>query len=135
MIWLKVKVMMIQLGWMSSGVGAIFVASANPSGDQSALLIKAVTFLCGVLTILFSLTFGSLLRHFAAHSAEREKLFSVLVDYRTGENCDALREGCQGALAAKLDGLSTGINECKKAIGAMDKKLDEHIAHPPIRAV
>lgn len=105
--------------WILAGGTTSFIAVI---GD-SDIWVKAVTFLCGLLTILFSLTFAAMLKHFSAHSNSLDK-------YRVSSECELMRKECQTSLGLKLDAISGQLQKLDEKVHSHPSQNKEGMASP-----
>lgn len=90
---------LFQISWMALGIGTSVLAVEDKS---SSGLVQIVTFLCGLLSVLFSIMCAGLLKHLSDHSKFREDVTKALEGYRQVKDC-VLVHGDHETLTALVD--------------------------------
>jgi hypothetical protein len=70
-------------------------------------LLKIIVFLCGIISLILSITLGGLLKHLHQHG-------EAFKDFRTKTECTAMHKSTIEIFEAKLDTVNNSIeNLCK----------------------
>jgi hypothetical protein len=96
------KAMIIKTMWFCSG-GVTCMLGLSMDTD---VLLKIIVTLCGLLTVLFSLTFGTILKHISNHNQEK---YEILKEFRTVKECEALHRSILDVVNVKLEAMAEGI--------------------------
>lgn len=104
----------IRTGWFLTGLGT---CSVGILAESTSVLTQVVVFLCGILSVLFSLTFGALLKHLSSHEEYRKSMDSLLKDYRTHAQCEEQHKKDDQYLHLRLKSVEDMVGLIAKHMG------------------
>jgi len=100
---------MIKIIWILESIGVMGVGLT-----MEDTLLKIVVFLCGLISLIVSITFGGLLKHLHQHNKTFE-------EFRTKNECNTMHEASIEVSNAKLEAIHTCVKTLIKATTGKDE--------------
>lgn len=100
---------MIKLTWMVESIGVVFLGATV----MEDMYLKILVGLCGLISLILSITFGGLLKHLHDHNKE----------LRTKDECNAMHESSLMIFNTKIDVATMKIDALHNGIKTVEQCL------------